>query len=110
MKKCFLLGALLALCASAWAQNDPWRDESLPIETRVEDLLGRLTVDEKIDLQERMGYADNLHRDVEVVYWNDETNSYYSGTFYLPDITFSIMDFDDDTIHYNPISLELIEN
>ena len=31
MKKCFLLGALLALCASAWAQNDPWRDESLPI-------------------------------------------------------------------------------
>nr|WP_316621077.1 DUF6711 family protein [uncultured Ruminococcus sp.] len=69
-----------------------------------------LTLDEKIDLQERMGYADDLHRDVEVVYWNDESNAYDSGTFYLPDITFSIMDFDDDTIHYNPISIELIEN
>ena len=49
MKKSILIGALLALCASAWAHNDPWRDESLPIETRVEDLLGRLTVDEKIE-------------------------------------------------------------
>ena len=50
MKKGILLGALLAVCAAAWAQNDPWRDENLPIETRVEDLLGRLTLDEKIDL------------------------------------------------------------
>lgn len=50
MKKSILIGALLAVCATAWAQNDPWRDENLPIETRVEDLLGRLTLDEKIDL------------------------------------------------------------
>lgn len=32
------------------AQTYPFRDETLPIESRVEDLLGRLTLDEKIDL------------------------------------------------------------
>jgi len=50
MKRCILTGVLLALSVGAWAQNEPWRDESLSVETRVEDLLGRLTLDEKIDL------------------------------------------------------------
>ena len=68
-----------------------------------------LTLDEKIDLQNRMGYAASHQRTVYVEYWNDETNSYYSGTFYLPDVEFSVMDFNADTILYNPISFELIE-
>ena len=42
---------LSAFCAfPLWAQEDAWKDESLPIEERVEDLLGRLDLDEKIDL------------------------------------------------------------
>lgn len=36
---------LLAVSAAAWGQEAPWRDESLPEETRVEDLLGRLTLE-----------------------------------------------------------------
>ena len=68
-----------------------------------------LTLDEKIDLQNRMGYASSHQRNVYVEYWNDESNSYYSGTFYLPDVEFSVMDFNADTILYNPISFELIE-
>lgn len=68
-----------------------------------------LTLDEKIDLQNRMGYSSSLQRRVNVVYWNDEINAYSSGDFYLPDVEFSVMDFDDNTIQYNPISFELIE-
>ena len=43
-----LLAAFVAF--PLWAQEDAWKDESLPIEERVEDLLGRLDLDEKIDL------------------------------------------------------------
>src|SRR5438874_8208764 len=46
-----LLGvALLAGTASAQARQDrvPYRDPSLPIERRVEDLLGRMTLEEKV--------------------------------------------------------------
>lgn len=68
-----------------------------------------LTLDEKIRLQNLMGYSSSAQRRVDVNYWNDETNSYKSGSFYLPDIEFSVMDFNDDTIYYNPISFELIE-
>ena len=54
MKRLYLFALakllLLTLSAEAWAQNEIWRDESLPVDTRVDDLLGRLTIDEKIDL------------------------------------------------------------
>ena len=46
-----LLGvALLAGTASAQARQDrvPYRDPSLPIERRIEDLLGRMTLEEKV--------------------------------------------------------------
>ena len=68
-----------------------------------------LALDEKIDLQSRIGYPPDLQRTVNVEYWNDEINDYSSGTFYLPDVEFSVMDADSDTIYYNPISFELIE-
>ena len=50
MKKCIVVAVLLAVSTTVWGQEAPWRDESLPVETRVEDLLDRLTLDEKIDL------------------------------------------------------------
>ena len=50
--KSYLLAAGLALMAGApaWAQTEPYRDSKAPLETRVNDLMGRLTSDEKISL------------------------------------------------------------
>ena len=48
-------------------------------------------------------------RKVSVTYWNDETNTYKTGYFYIPDIEYQAMDADADTIRYNPITVELIE-
>lgn len=72
MKKiyyCFLSLAMMAGFAStAIAQEPLWKNEDAPIAERVEDLLGRMTVDEKIDLlratspaNERLGYDKYYH-------------------------------------------------
>ncbi len=49
LKKSILLLAL-AFSANIHAQQFPYQDPSLPVEQRVEDLLSRLTLDEKISL------------------------------------------------------------
>lgn len=70
-----------------------------------------LHLDEKINMQNIINSAivNTAQRKCYVTYWNDETNSYDSGYFYIPDIEFSIMDADKTDIRYNPISIELIE-
>ena len=64
----FSIIAALLLAAQTFAQVLPYRDESLPIDERVEDLLSRMTVDEKIDLMrstspaiERLGIDKYYH-------------------------------------------------
>ena len=66
---------VVSICVAAFAgttlanaQKLPYQDETLPIEKRVDDLLGRMTVDEKIDLMratspanERLGIAKYYH-------------------------------------------------
>src|SRR4051812_2734181 len=42
------MGVGLAATTSAMAQGLPYQDPSLPIPTRVNDLLGRMSLDEKI--------------------------------------------------------------
>jgi beta-glucosidase len=49
MKK-ILLTATLAATLGCFAQTMPYQDATLPVEQRVEDLLGRLTIDEKVSL------------------------------------------------------------
>lgn len=70
-----------------------------------------LHLNEKINMQNIINSAivNNAQRKCYVTYWNDETNSYDSGYFYIPDIEFSIMDAGKNDIRYNPISIELIE-
>jgi len=55
------------------------------------------------------GMTDSTERKVLVTYWNDETNSYSVGEFYIPDITFNVIDTIGDSIYYGPISYTLIE-
>lgn len=66
---------VVSICVAAFvgstlanAQKLPYQDETLPIEKRVDDLLGRMTLDEKIDLMratspanERLGIAKYYH-------------------------------------------------
>lgn len=70
-----------------------------------------LHLDEKINMQNIINSAivNTAQRKCYVTYWNDETNSYDSGYFYIPDIEFSVMDASNTDLRYNPISIELIE-
>ena len=44
----FLSVMAISPCMTAMAESPPYRDPSLPVETRVEDLLGRMTIEEKV--------------------------------------------------------------
>ncbi len=70
-----------------------------------------LKLDQKIQFQSIINSSiiNALQRKATVEYWNDETNSYSSGYFYIPDIEYSVKDADNTDILYNPISVELIE-
>src|SRR5277367_2097035 len=47
---CIVIGMLACSSAPAQTNQYPFQDSSLPVETRVEDLLSRLTLEEKISL------------------------------------------------------------
>ena len=53
--------------------------------------------------------ANKLQRKCRVTYWNDETNSYYTSYFYIPDIEYTVMNTEKSDITYQPITVELIE-
>lgn len=68
MRRIQLVVISFAMALSVNAQTLPYLDESRSIEERVEDLLSRLTVDEKIDLMratspanERLGFPKYYH-------------------------------------------------
>ena len=48
MKKILLSLSLLLLALPCWVSAQTYRDPNAPIEERVEDALGRMTLDEKI--------------------------------------------------------------
>ena len=56
-------------------------------------------------------YTDSLERKLEARYYNPATDSYKTGTFYVPDIDFDILRVDKstNTIHYAGIRFALIE-
>lgn len=70
-----------------------------------------LHLDEKIYVQNMINRAltNPTERKVYIEYWNDETNSYDTGYFYIPDVRYQIMDATDTDILYNPITFELTE-
>lgn len=44
----FLAGLNVFLVATAWSAEEPFRNPNLPVEERIKDLLGRLTLEEKV--------------------------------------------------------------
>lgn len=71
-----------------------------------------MNLDDKINFQNIIarGLVNELKREHSVEYWNDETNSYYTGVFYIPDVEYTIQDASATDIMYNPITVEIIEN
>lgn len=49
-------------------------------------------------------------RKVQLTYWNDEDNTYYTAYFYIPDIQFKIHHLDENGYPvYNSLDIHLIE-
>lgn len=57
----------------------------------------------------RRNYTNYTQRNVSVTYYNPETDSYLSGTFYMPDVQYTIYSIDGDTVMYDPIRYAFIE-
>ena len=64
-----------------------------------------LYLEDKIDLQRHFPKRTL----VVIEYWNDETNDYATGNFYIPDVEFDVLMSYENTVLYRPITFELIE-
>lgn len=90
------------------------RETSPNHKTKLEyNTVDKLTLEEKIIIQETLkaGLLDDVQRKYQVTYWNDETNEYESGEFYVPDIVFrqKKVDREKKTIIYGSIRIAMIE-
>lgn len=59
----------------------------------------------------RNGYTDTKAHTLELKYYVPETQSYKTGTFYVPDIDYTIRQIDDtnNKVTYNPVRVAFIE-
>lgn len=57
----------------------------------------------------RNAMTNTTERKVTVYYYDNETDSYTSGEFYMPDAQYTIYNADDRRILYAPIRFALIE-
>ena len=56
-------------------------------------------------------YSDSLERKLDLRYYNPSTDSYYTGTFYIPDIDYNILSVDltKNEIKYDSVRIAFIE-
>ena len=56
-------------------------------------------------------WTSTKERKINLQYYDPETNSYKSGTFYMPDIEFNIRNIDTNknVVNYDPIRIAFIE-
>ena len=56
-------------------------------------------------------YTSGLERKIVLEYYDHETDTYKEGTFYAPDVTYSVnrVDLQNNIVHYNKIRLAFIE-
>lgn len=100
--------------ADAWtdANNLLHRETYAKYRTKEEyQTINDLSLDEKIEIQDimRSGLINEKERKYRVTYWNDETNTYTTGEFYVPDTEFKRNRIENGTIYYGPIRIALIE-
>lgn len=81
------------------------RDILSHVASKIEFNTPPLHLNDKIAFQK---YFPN-RTSIELEYWNDETNDYETGTFYVPSITFEYYSITDKDIFYNPIRVAFIE-
>ena len=83
------------------------------VKTKIEAEVIPMYLEDKIAFMNvlKSGLEDALQRKYNVTYWNDEENSYKTGSFYIPDTQFSIhrIDIKRNSILYNSFKLTLIE-
>ena len=94
------------------ANNELHRITLLKYRTKIEyNTIDDLSLADKIAIQDVMfkGLVDAVQRKYLVTYWNDETNSYETSNFYIPDTTFQIKKITADNIIYRSFKLILIE-
>lgn len=100
--------------ADAWtdANNLLHRETYSKYRTKEEyHTMDDLSLEEKMEIQDIMksGLINEVERKYRVTYWNDETNTYTTGEFYVPDIEFKRKRIEDGTIYYGPIRIALVE-
>lgn len=94
------------------ANNELHRITLPKYRTKIEyNTIDDLSLADKIAIQDVMskGLVDAVQRKYLVTYWNDETNSYETSNFYIPDTTFQIKKITADNIIYRSFKLTLIE-
>lgn len=66
------------------------------------------------DMQAALAYfknafSDSQARTIQVKYYDEWTDDYKTGTFYMPDINFTIRQIDGNTINYGETKVTFIE-
>lgn len=87
------------------------RATSPNFKTKIEFTIVPMTLEEKRTVQGIIlnAVTNRIERKSPVTYWNDETNSYVTGNFYIPDVTYPIMDANSKSILYGATAYTLIE-
>lgn len=70
-----------------------------------------LHLEDKIEIQNFFTSAeiDPEQRKVNLIFWDDENNTYKTGSFYRPNMQFPIMKITEDDIIYGELTIECIE-
>ena len=91
--------------------NELHRTTSPNHKTTLKFTTRQLHLEEKIAIQQAMrrGLINEIERKYNITYWNDETNEYIQAYFYMPDVTYSIIEVKDNDVIYRPIDYEFIE-
>lgn len=96
------------------ANNDLHRVTINNHKTKIEfSTIPNITLEQKIEIENAMksGLLNEVERKYRVTYWNDDTNSYVSGDFYISDMSYNYVKVDTikNTLVYDAISYSLIE-
>lgn len=103
----------IELSAYRNANMDLIRVTSPNFKAEIQIKLPKMDLEKKMRLQAIINSAmvDTDQRKVDLTYWNDETNQYESGYFYITDNKYHIHTVNELTkdIEYNSVTMKLVE-